>query len=1448
MSKEIGFIELNRRFEQLKPKLKPEEAAFESYTRSLLGEGYGLGWSELLQRRLVVVLGEPGSGKTEEFREQAKRRNAAGQYGFFVRLDQLTTQPLNVVLGSGDYKRYEEWHHGSNTATFFLDSVDEAKFHRLSDFFIALDRFRDALGTNALTKAKVLLSCRISEWQPQSDAAELLERFPLPPLARIADFTSRDIDGGEIGQPSTVLRAEKTEPILIVQVLPLDRKRVEQFAEARGLSDQKGFIQALDESHAWEFARRPVDFIDLVNFWSTRGRLGSLSELVEFNLENNLRLSERDRNDPLSLKEARDGVEHLAAATIFCRRFNFAVPDEMFLAEDSLDAFSCLPDHWQTQQVRALLSRPIFDGAAYGRIRFHHRRVAEYLAANWITRRMQDGCPTTELKELLFESHEGRLVIRPAAAPVAAWLCCGNQSWNNDVRVWVLQAAPNIHLQYGDPGCLTVEYRRNMLQALVRAYEGRSHVWIASSPDSLARLGDPVLAQEISALISNHGLSQDLRIELIQLVRHGRLVQALDAVLDVVAADDEPDHLKSYAATAVRDAGDGPSRRRLAEIAAHLSKIPNTVCSRIFEALYPETIYVPALLALLRKTDPVAPFSVDFPYYLKTHLKEVMKPADAADILRGLIDLGQTPPHLSLTYKNGPVSDQFSWVKQVIPTLVDMLLQKPSLSSEESAIVANALWWLGLTSHFPLDSVSEKVENVQVLTHKHPTVRRHYFWQQVRAWRREHNTEPKDQFEIFDDYENLRPEMDDLRWLVEDGAERSESADRELALRFALEIWNNFGRHWRWRRLIRGAVANDAALRLIFRQTANTGYLKWCRQLWYRHIVYRIGPSWRWEQRLRKIKIRLNSFRTELFLLRNLVRLASGDETQWLLWSINEAITGRSQRSDINWNDVRKNRWRLIRWATRRGCKRAWRSFVPKLPHELEPMHTEQRTIVGLLGLQAEIADGEIDFLSLSEEEAKIAVRYAVNELNGFAPWLKELAKQRPEVVRHVVSECIRGEWGFKADREHTYEVMHDLVWHGDAFIHLLRETLLELLRSGDPPNYSILRYGLTILLNQKEPAISELKAIAGKRVRDYAPNEAGFILWLAVWLQIDAQPALIFLQKTLKTVAQPDHVMLRVCSALSGEYRDRSPVVPNPDYLRTDALRTFIPVVYSHIRPADDIERAGGGVYTPGERDHAQKYRNELLSRLATIEDSEATTILRGLAEKPVMAVHRDWILHLLDDRIERESELPPWNATDIRSFTEEHEIDPKTDRDLFKIAGKRLIEIKNDVEKSDNSLREEMHRDYKEPALRRWLARKLNERSRKRYTVPQEEEIDQQERPDLRIETPKTNPVSVEVKWADNWTLPQLLERLENQLLGQYLRAYNSRHGIYLLGTIGRKKHWQDPQGGEPLVFQEVVDIVKARARALVADRSGVEDIAVIDIDFSTPERSAKRTAASG
>ena len=63
----------------------------------------------------------------------------------------------------------------------------------------------------------------------------------------------------------------------------------------------------------------------------------------------------------------------------------------------------------------------------------------------------------------------------------------------------------------------------------------------------------------------------------------------------------------------------------------------------------------------------------------------------------------------------------------------------------------------------------------------------------------------------------------------------------------------------------------------------------------------------------------------------------------------------------------------------------------------------------------------------------------------------------------------------------------------------------------------------------------------------------------------------------------------------------------------------------------------------------------------------------------------------------------------------------------------------IKHDVEKSDNSLRDEVHRDDKEAGLRRWLKRKLDERSRHRYTTPQEAEIDQQEQDNCALKIRK-------------------------------------------------------------------------------------------------------------
>jgi len=240
---------------------------------------------------------------------------------------------------------------GGETAFFFLDSVDEAKIRRQTDFYAALDKVVAGIGELAIGRACVFISSRISEWQPETDLHEVLSHFSI---------------GSRADSSPT-----EDAPIRVVQIMPLDRGRVRTFAERRGIGNPDRFVEELDNRYAWEFARRPVDVIDLVEFWMEHGRLGSLTEIIEHDVTMKLReTTQRRTNFPLSEAKAREGAEALAIATILCKRQQFKVPDDAYKASDALDAAICLPADWVPAHVAALLSRPLFDSATYGQVRF----------------------------------------------------------------------------------------------------------------------------------------------------------------------------------------------------------------------------------------------------------------------------------------------------------------------------------------------------------------------------------------------------------------------------------------------------------------------------------------------------------------------------------------------------------------------------------------------------------------------------------------------------------------------------------------------------------------------------------------------------------------------------------------------------------------------------------------------------------------------------------------------------------------------------------------------------------------------------------------------------------------------------------------------------------------------------------------------------------------------
>ena len=99
-----------------------------------------------------------------------------------------------------------------------------------------------------------------------------------------------------------------------------------------------------------------------------------------------------------------------------------ATTDDVEASETALDVSRLLSDANPDEQ-KTLLERPLFGFASYGRVRFHHRSVVEYLAAVRLEALLARGVPIKSIKRLLFaETAQGMLIVRPSMRPIAACL------------------------------------------------------------------------------------------------------------------------------------------------------------------------------------------------------------------------------------------------------------------------------------------------------------------------------------------------------------------------------------------------------------------------------------------------------------------------------------------------------------------------------------------------------------------------------------------------------------------------------------------------------------------------------------------------------------------------------------------------------------------------------------------------------------------------------------------------------------------------------------------------------------------------------------------------------------------------------------------------------------------------------------------------------------------
>lgn len=1408
-----GYISLNRKFSVLKPDASPDETALSSY-----GSNYDwktgttqLGWDELLERDLVVILGEPGSGKSYEMKAQVAQA-VTGVPRFFLRLDDLAFGRESFSSSEAGL-RFGKWMKGSGKALFFLDSVDEAKIVSDADFHRALDKFAGMLGQIGIARSTIVISSRITEWKPTTDEHEVRSKLG-----------KRTLHGEED-------QKKETSP-LVVSILPLDRDRVDIYINAKKPSDSRPFLEALDKSHAWEYARRPADVDDLYVYWEDHRRLGTLTEILNFVCDSQLRkTSDRERTELLSLEKARTGAECLAAATVLCRKFVFRVPGEPNNSGEALDPLACLPPDWKVEDVRALFDHAVFDGASYGHIRFHHRRLSEFLASRWFRGLMDLGCPVSHLEEILF-SFEGEVsVLRPSLAPIAAWLSTGAAQGNVSIFRQVLQVAPEIFLRYGDPAALTIENRRELLRSLVTKADGRERLWWENEKASLSRLADPELAPDVGLLLTDSSSGPAIKELALEIVTAGNLKGCVKQVLDVAIEALETGELFPDAANALESISGEVELRILAEAANKVPVLPQRVCITLSRLLFPGIWSVNDLFRSISRMKSGFKRAMGWDHAFASHLSAVTDGSNGLDLLKGL--LGH-----SVSEEEDEDDYEVPWSLRAALSVCSKMLEWNSLTQAEAEGVAQVLVRAGnWITHSPLDTQIPK------LIECHPNVRESYFKLAVEKLSEEHSRSMISLSSVGIFYRKIPLKRDDLSWALRLLDEAVSVNETEQAIHSILDIWHQTGKSRVDLREIKRAVKKTACGSDLLRKRTSQGIYTRVYRYWHLNLRYKFTRHGL-RRKQRELKKWLGNRRGSFNLWRKRSKLRSGEYAGWLVDLAHESRDSSIyQYSRIDWDLLRKNRGSQCAKAVAEGCQRLWENYTPPLAHERasDQGHTNG-TIAGLAGIQVAWQTGNLVFSEISSIEAKKATRYALNEINGFPVWFDELVRSKPDDVICVLRESLDAEWKAAADSKAFHTVLHDLCYSETSLPNLIQPLLLQQLNAAEPKNTEVLRYVLCVVSKASSPSRHELESLSAKRVKELVVQSPSFPLWMAMWLQTDATAAIEYLDTVLSGLndeTQQTQLMVSISVNLGSRTGDLLPLLHNPSWRSPQSMRKFVPLVYNYIRLEDDEPRPEGvGFSRRVERDDAETFRGQLLGIMVSTGDPEIAPVLREFLDLPLLLHLRDYIKHLLEVNREQLSEARPMTARDVRTFANTFETEPKTDADLFQIGVRRLLEIKRWVEKGEKSPRKEVNPEHKESGFRDWLERKMNEKSNNRFTVVPEWEI-VGGRPDLRLVIPGVTPVSLELKIADNWTLDVLLDGLDKQLIGKYLHDDKARYGIYVLALFNPdwkrrsfdRKNW--------VYNDEILAILQERLREKLADRVDIEKVEIVLINFALPEK---------
>lgn len=1428
------FIELNRGFYPI-PKDSEVLKADDFEARITFGLFPAVHWDDLLKEPRVVIIAEAGAGKTYEIQNATKRLRIEGKQAFFLRLEYLKDDFESAFEGDalGEFSEFQDWKKTNETSWLFLDSVDEAKLKDPGDFERGLRKLKVQLGDKA-QQVKIVITSRLT-WEPKTELSLVERLFPYYSEKQSAEKNEVEQEFGYLIHQSENNDPEDKNNIKcpkIYSLAPLNNDQIKVFSSTKGVSDTNSLLEAISRADAHLFTSRPQDLTDLIDYWNKHKTIGTRLDLVKHSVEQKLVESDTIRAElnPLTYEKALAGAELIAAVTTLTPFSRVAVPDKKKNLNDILIT-DILPN-WTLKECKALLERPIFDEAVYGTVRFHHRSVREYLAAQWFLRLLGNGS-RPKIENLFFRVQYEENVLTPKLRPIVPWMAI----FDDQFRQKAIKIAPEVLLEGGDPSQFPAPVRSDILRNLCQDMADSELHHYTFDIAVVERFSKPDIEQAVSDLLDKYHTYPEIRTLLLRMVWRGAISSCTEQALCFAKNKALDKYTRSCAIRAVEGAGTALEKQELVTyFVNNIDELDHSIISTVVESFGIKELSVHHLFVILDRLPNPGEYNTEGLDYSLKRLVGAVSLSDLEIFVQSLSMLLAKKPHIEQIHCD--VSQQHSWLMAVAVKSCERLISNRSRCMLKPCLLrllsqcANYRDYYGSSSKDNL--LSDSVPLWSELNEQ-------LFWHDVTLARADHDREVTEVWHVSRFGSYRRPHSIGFEKAVNWITDKSELRDKRVALSLAFGIYVNGGRDPKNREILKKAVSGIPEL-----ENALHGYL---------HPPPQSKEEKKWQSQERNLKLRQkqrekkqeqNEKEWRIWLSENINNIADTQGVAeghffnshlYLYERMKDLGKNRDRWACSNWQDLIKDQNKEVAEAYRNFLIACWRQYRPAIHSEgiENPNSVSDGVLFGLSGLSIDAMSHNWS-TNLTDDEAEHAVRYSLLELNGLPDWLSQLHAVFPQIVEtHFLREI---EWEItKYDGDKPcYYILDKLAWQGEWIRSKLGCSVLKILKNHEPKHTEILLKSLVIIFDSKNVNNDDLSELAQNRIEQHLCHEKHAV-WFAVWVALKPQDAILELENYLSSISdasQATEFAMRFIVNLIGGRLSGIKNMPQK-FKQVEHLEKLYLMMHRYICISEDIERSGKGV-SLGLRDDAQKARDFLFSMLKEIPGKSTFLALKRVASEHPHESVRSWIHTTAKSRAEQDADIGVWNVKNVIEFADTQECQPKNAKQLYELSVRRLLDLKDELENADDSVAPTWQRETKETKLRILIAKWLRDHSSMKYLVTQEEEQADAKRTDIRIHGYGFDtPVVIELKIADKWSGNELFERLENQLCNDYLRDYRTTYGIFLLVYRGEQQKWVHPDKKQKMNFANIIETLQKHAQIYIRDRDKIDDVSVIGIDLT-------------